>query len=359
MIQYKKLFMKLNWSKYLLVLCLLSGIHFDANSQSKRKSTGATKKTAKKVTSKHSNSQLLDVNVSALKADTLIVPPPPPATPKDPFAFDSIKISLRPDAIIDRSSIKTRTPLDYEYIREDDAWYRERVWREIDIREKMNLPFRFKAEDDNGSQRFLNIILHAIKKGDITVFDPTVDDRFTTPMTIAKVGEVISGRCDSVSVIDWTKDPTGSKGIFKDSVVCKEFNPEEIVKFRIKEEWVFDKESSKMVVRILGIAPIKTYVDENTGTVQGESPLFWVYYPDLRPILATYEVYNGKNLGAKMSWEEIFESRYFSSVIVKSSIENPYDLYIKQIIKDDLLRLYEGENIKSKIFNFEQDLWSY
>jgi gliding motility associated protien GldN len=337
-------------------MCLLGVFTLDANSQTKRKSTSA-KKTTKKVTSKNTNSQLLDANLAAAKADTVVAPPPPP--PKDPFAFDSVKVSLRPDAIIDRELVKTRTPLDYEHIREDDAWYRERVWREIDIREKMNLPFRYKADDDNGSQRFLNIILHAIKKGDITVFDPTVDDRFTTPMTIAKVGEVISGKCDSVSVIDWIKDPSGSKGIFKDSVVCKEFNPEEIVKFRLKEEWVFDKESSRMFVRILGIAPIKTYVDENTGTVQGESPLFWVYYPDLRPILSTYEVYNSKNFGAKMSWEELFESRYFSSTIVKSSIENPYDLYIKQYIKDDILRLYEGENIKNKIFNFEQDLWSY
>jgi hypothetical protein len=70
-------------------------------------------------------------------------------------------------------------------------------------------------------------------------------------------------------------------------------------------------------------------------------------------------VYNGKNFGGKMSWEELFESRYFSSTIVKSTIDNPYDLFIKQYIKDDILRLLEGENIKNKIFNFEQDLWSY
>ncbi len=356
MIQYKKHSMKLNWSKCLLVICLLGVFALDANSQAKRKSTSA-KKTTKKVTSKNTNSQLLDANLAAAKADTIVPPPPPP--PKDPFAFDTVKVSLRPDAIVDRQLVKTRTPLDYEYVREDDAWYRERVWREIDIREKMNLPFRYRADDDNGSQRFLSIILHAINKGQLFVFDPTADDRFTTPMSTAKVGEVISGKCDSVSVIDWAKDPSGSKGIFKDSVVCKEFNPEDIVKFRLKEEWVFDKETSKMIVRILGIAPIKTYVDENTGVVQGESPLFWIYYPDLRPILSTYEVYNGKNFGAKMSWEELFESRYFSSTIVKSSIDNPYDLYIKQYIKDDMLRLYEGENIKNKIFNFEQDLWSY
>ena len=349
--------MKLNWSKGLLVLSLFGLLSSTANAQVRKKTTTPRKTTTKPTASKITNSQVLDASLNVAKADTVVLPPPPPT--KDPFAFDSVRLSLRNDAAIERGLVKSRTPLAYEHIREDDAWYRERVWREIDIREKMNLSFRYKADDDNGNQRFLNILLHAIKQGEITVFDPTIDDRFTTPMSIAKVGEVITGKCDSVSVIDWAKDPQGSKGIFKDSVVCREFNPEEIVKFRLKEEWVFDKESSRMFVRILGIAPIKTYVDETTGTVLGESPMFWVYYQDLRPILALYEVYNGKNFGARMSWEELFESRYFSSYIVKSSIENPYDLYIKQIIKDDILRLFEGDNIKNKIFNFEMDLWSY
>jgi hypothetical protein len=60
-----------------------------------------------------------------------------------------------------------------------------------------------------------------------------------------------------------------------------------------------------------------------------------------------------------MSWEELFESRFFGSYVVKSTLENPYDYYLKQYINDPILRLLEGENIKDKIFNYEQDLWSY
>ena len=349
--------MKFKGTKYLLIFSLFSMLFLNGLAQTRKKTNTPKKKVEKPTTSKITNTQTVDSNLNVVMADTAVKPIQPPK--KDPFAFDSVRISLRPDAAVERNLVKSRTPLPYEHIREDDAWYRERVWREIDIREKMNLSFRYKADDDNGNQRFLNILLTSIKKGDVTVFDPTVDDRFTTPMTIQRVGEVISGKCDSVSVIDWEKDPTGSKGIFKDSVVCKEFNPDEIVKFRLKEEWVFDKESSKMYVRILGIAPVKSFIDEATGTVLGESPMFWVYYPDLRPVLALYEVYNGKNFGAKMSWEELFESRYFSSYIIKTSIENPYDYFIKSYIKDDILRLLEGENLKTKIFNFEQGLWSY
>lgn len=340
----------------LLVTVGLMGQFADA--QVKRKPAPAKKTTAKPAAKKPATeTKVLDASINPAPADT--VKPAPRPVPKDPFAFDSVKVSLRPDAAIERGLVKSRSPLVYEHIREDDAWYRERVWREIDIREKMNLPFRYKAEDDNGNQRFISILLRAVRKGDVTAFDPTIDDRFTTPMTLEKVGSIIAGKCDSIQVMDWAKDPTGTKGFMKDSLVCKDFNPDEIVKFRIKEEWVFDKEASRMFTRILGIAPIKTYVDENTGIVLGESPIFWVYYPDLRPVLSLYEVYNGKNFGARMSWEELFESRYFSSYIVKSSSENPYDIFIKEYLKDDILRLLEGENIKTRIFNFEQDLWSY
>ena len=77
-----------------------------------------------------------------------------------------------------------------------------------------------------------------------------------------------------------------------------------------------------------------------------------------RPILAKYEAYNGKNYGARMSWEELFESRMFSSRIIKSTIDNPGDNFISAYIKDPILGLLEGDDIKEKIFNYEQDLWS-
>jgi gliding motility associated protien GldN len=131
------------------------------------------------------------------------------------------------------------------------------------------------------------------------------------------------------------------------------------MKLRLKEEWVFDRESSRMFCRILGICPLKIVYAPN-GREMGVSPMFWIYYPDLRPMLAKAEVYNPKNMGqSRMTWEELFESRMFSSYIVKSTLDNPANKMIKGYIKDPILALLEGDNIKEKIFNFEQDLWSY
>lgn len=232
--------------------------------------------------------------------------------------------------------------------------YRHKIWREIDTREKINLPFRYSADENNGNQRFISILFQAIQDSAVTVFS-NVDDRFTTPMTKGDVAKVVSGEPVDVPIFNEQGEQTGIKKM------VNEVNLDSFYKFRIKEEVVFDKESSRLFWRILGIAPVKNVIT-SMGVDLGETELFWVYYPDMRPIFAKYEVYNGKNFGARMSWEELFESRMFYGRIIKSTIDNPYDQYIKHykgLSENTILQLLEGENIKEKIFNYEQDLWSY
>jgi gliding motility associated protien GldN len=316
----------------------------------------ATRKKTKRSTTKKKT------NTSKNSAVAVVPPKDTTAKPVQEFVadikLDTPRKSLRNDASIELNLVKDRTPLAYEHIREDDAVYRQRVWREIDTHEKMNLPFVYKASEDNGNQRFISILLNLIHAGDVTAFDATMDDRFTTPMTFRQIAESMVGKPQTIQIPDMTVDPDGSKGITKDTTIVQEFNPDQVERYEIKEEWVFDKESSRMYVRILGIAPEKTIYNAD-GSFRAVLPIFWVYYPDLRPFLAKYEAYNGKNFGARMSWEELFESRMFSSRIVKSTIDNPGDNFIAQYIKDPILGLLEGDGIKEKIFNYEQDLWSY
>jgi gliding motility associated protien GldN len=267
--------------------------------------------------------------------------------------------SLRPDHIFkDTFFNKDREPLPYEDIRPDDATYIQRVWREVDIHEKLNLPFSYKANTEGGDQLFINMLLNAIKKEEITAFDARVDDRFSTPMAFKDIAEMIIGKPKNKRVPDYVNDPNGDQGLMKDTVVGGEYNPDLIERYWIKEDWIYDKESSRMYSRIIGIAPILTLKTEN-NTFFSIQPLFWVYYPDLRPMLARSDVYIGKNMGNRMTWEELFEGRMFSSRIIKSTINNPNDMFIEQYVKDPILALLEGENIKDKIFSYEQELWEY
>jgi gliding motility associated protien GldN len=350
--------------KYLIRLCVLAMAalivvgNVDAQTtpaKKKRPTVGAKAKGKPKKGSTTAKNKPVDATVAPAKDTTA---KPPAVVLEADIKLDTPRKSLRNDAVIERNLVKDRTPLTYEHIREDDAVYRQRVWEEIDVHEKMNLPFVYKSKEDNGDQRFIYILLQAIKSGTITAFDANVDDRFTTPMTFKDIASRVVAAPHTIQVPDLAHDPDGSKGLMRDTLIQEEFNPDDIERFQIKEEWVFDKESSRMHVRILGIAPEKD-IKNPDGSLLTVTPIFWVYYPDLRPLLAKYEAYNGKNFGARMSWEELLESHMFSARVIKSTIDNPSDAYIANYIKNPILQLLEGDNIKEKIFNYEQDLWSY
>jgi gliding motility associated protien GldN len=342
--------MKKSFFKY-LILAICLGLFTNVAEAQKKKARTSTKRSSSK-TAKGKTKAKVKSSASVTDAAATIAPAP---VINDSLPIKRVLPSLRPDEAVETSNLRDRTPLAYENLRADDALFRHKIWREIDTREKMNLPFRYAADENNGNQRFISILFQALQDSAVTVFDP-IDDRFTTPMTRGDVVKKLAGEPIVVPVYDSlgniSRYDTKSRDIVLDS----------FYKFMIKEEVIFDKESSRLFWRILGIAPVMNVYTAQTNQYVGTQALFWVYYPDMRPTFAKYEVYNGKNYSGRMSWEELFESRMFYGRIVKSSIDNPYDKYIDQLggFKDNnILQLLEGDNIKDKIFNYEQDLWSY
>ena len=337
--------------KYIFLLFIVGGISNASFAQKKKPTRAKTpvKRSSTRRTTK--NKTTANIQGAGASTDSAVVAEVPKS---DSLPIKKVAKSLRRDGAVDDDIIKERIPLAYENLRADDAVYRHKIWREIDTRQKINLPFKYSADEDNGNQRFISILLQAIQDSAVTVFS-SIDDRFTTPMTKGEVAKAIGGDEVDVPIYDSLGVLTGSKKM------RNEINLDSIYKFRIKEEVIFDKESSRLFFRILGIAPVKNIVT-TMGVNLGETELFWVYYPDMRATFSKYEVYNGKNFGARMSWEELFESRMFYGRIIKSTIDNPYDQLIKNykgLSENGVLQLMEGENITEKIFNYEQDLWSY
>jgi gliding motility associated protien GldN len=337
----------------MIVLCL-GVLSNAADAQAKKKRTVKKRTTAKKTTATKTKA-----SISPAAVDTAVVLAPPPQV-IDSLPIAAVKKSLRPETALDNHNalIQDRTPLPYQQLRQEDAAYDQRIWREIDTREKINLPFRYSADEDNGNQRFISILFKAIQdgpdNGGVTAFS-SIDDRFTTPMTKAEVAKSISGGSISIPIIDSLGNVVGNKE------VMQEVNLDSFYKFEIKEEVIFDKQSSRLFWRILGIAPIKKIITES-GVDLGYAPMFWVYYPDMRPIFAKYYVYNGKNFGARMTWEDLFESRMFHGRIIKSTLDNPYDQTLSNqtgLKQSPILQLLQGEKIKNEIFDYEQNLWSY
>lgn len=339
-----------------LLAFLFVAVATDAEAQKKKRSSTKRGNTSVKKTTK---SKTKATTVAPEAESVAVAAPAKDTTPvkvPDSLPIPKIKKSLRPDEAVDRRDILDRNPLAYEHLRVDDAVYRHKIWREIDAREKVNLPFRYTADENNGNQRFISILMKAIQDGEVTAFS-NIDDRFTTPLTLDEVSKVVTGGSTVTDIYDSLGNVIGQK------TVQNEVNLDSFYKFQIKEEVIFDKEASRLFWRILGIAPVKKLMT-STGIQIGDQayPLFWVYYPDLRPTFSKYEVYNGKNYGQRMTWEELFESRMFSGRIIKSTIDNPMDIPIAQqpgLKENGVFQLLEGERIKEKVFNYELDLWSY
>lgn len=250
--------------------------------------------------------------------------------------------SERPlDDIVEKRIIDDRMVLPYQPLREADIFWEKRIWRIIDIREKMNLPFAYPEKP------FFSILMEAAINGDITVYSAE-DDKFSAMLDASEVA-TMGASVDTVT----TFDPDTYEETIQ--VVRNELNPEDIKRFRLKEVWFFDEETSTLQVRILGIAALQDVKDDN-GNFLYELPMFWVYYPECREVLARHKVFMEGNDASPITWEDLMEMRFFSSYIYKES--NVYDRRLKDyMVGVDLL--LEADKIKQEIFNFEHDLWSY
>jgi len=297
-----------------------------------------------------------------------------------------------------KSDIENRKVIPYAPIRQTDVFYQKRVWREIDLREKMNQVFA------SPKSRLMDILVKAIEAGELTAYDPTptaenpTGDNFEK-MEILSIDQVMARLGgDSVLVEQFNEN----NEVISSHYEKRDFSGENVVKFRIKEDWLFDKQRSVFEPRIIGIAPLITpqipgadvaaaaevnagdaaadpfdpfaVKPENTTETDANTPIpvptqtspsvqvdatpaFWIYFPEARQVLVNKEVMNRHNDATGLSYDDVFIKRIFSSYIIKQS--NPEDLRIKDYVKDDIDRLFESERVKKTLMDFEQDLWSY
>jgi gliding motility associated protien GldN len=251
------------------------------------------------------------------------------------------------DGYFKRANIINARVTPYANLREADVMFSKRVWREIDVRDKANNIFA------SPKSRLVTILTDAIQADELTAYDatPTKDDVNGDEFSVVlNAKDAMAKFADSVFVPTFDQDGNQTGGTMK----AGEFNPDSIVKFRIKEDWIFDKQRSMFEARIVGIAPIVKI--SKAGGVSDEQPAFWVYFPEARHLLVTKVVVNRTNDMSGLSYDDIFMKRIFASYVVKES--NPNDLRIKDYAIG-IDKLYESERVKKVLLDFEHDLWSY
>lgn len=261
-----------------------------------------------------------------------------------------IRTTLSAQPIKDGVINETRKPIPYSSLREGDVMWATRVWRKIDLREKMNHPFYFPIESIRDRRSLVQVLVESVNEGSLTAYDP-LDDEFTRTLTMAEVKSKLK-RIDTMWIP--SPDPPYDPQMV---IVEEEFDPSTVKEIRLKEEWFFDRQRSVMDVRIIGIQPVADNIDRTTGEVRGKEPMFWVYFPEARNIFANVDVFNRQNDAERKTLDDIFWKRMFGSYIYK--VQNVYDRQIADYTVNGLDQMLEAERIKDDIFVMESDLWEY
>ncbi|GEM_PF-656127 len=272
-----------------------------------------------------------------------------------------------------------RRKIGYPVSRPADVIWKKRILRKIDLRQKMNQPMihlgpRLYVDRSSLSQEIFTTIMD---------FKPYLESDGIADENAPKINVNILKEMmyDDVKLYDGNEWPF-SKGadvesLFKDKleIDVDSLNKVEVLDYVVNsfssitsyfvfEEWFFDSKYSRVFVRVLGLCPLLE-VDKGDTEVKAVKPLFWVKYEDIRGAFMNAQLFNPRNDKIRLSLDDVFQKRYFQSVIVgEENVKN--NMMLEEIyegVTDPVERNYlisqERKRIEEEIFNFEHDLWEY
>jgi gliding motility associated protien GldN len=248
-----------------------------------------------------------------------------------------------PCGAIDNTLVLNKRPMFGAYTREADVAWEKRVWRELDLREKINHPLYYPVDNQPCRISLIQVITKHVLKGDLIAF---ADESFYSPMTLSAVRDKLVEKAETMEIRylpDGTQEEVPITAYDSTSLFTK------IIKVRFFEDWFLNKERSDMEVKITGMA-FYEYVEDK----EAYKELFWIYFPAAKKYLAKYRVFNPRNISDYSTFDDLFQRREFGSYIVKES--NVYDRFVFEYTKG-VDALLESDRIKNDIFKFEQDLW--
>ncbi len=249
------------------------------------------------------------------------------------------------DTFYERRAVEESKPIPLPYVREADILWSKRIWQNIDLRQTINQPLYFPLEPAGDYRNLMTVLEEALRAGEIRVYGVDDDSFRYDPLDPNEL-------FDRLSRTETFTDPDGEV-----ISVEIEFNPAQVLRFRIMEEWFIDKRRGKLDVRIIGLSPSREAIDPQTGEFLGWESLFWVPYVEIRELLSSVPVYTRNNDMQSISFDDFFIRRFFDANVYRE--DRPDNRVITEYIDDPIEQLIEGQRIKEEIRNRELDLWHY
>lgn len=262
----------------------------------------------------------------------------------------------------------------------DDIIWARYVYRIIDMRYKQNYQLYFPTRvDDPDYRNLFKVIVDAIVDGlpiyRVNPYSIKPEFNDSTLMTKREIPR------DALMIVDQTEDHTDDDTYWDisqstamlvnydsiaDKLIPQPYSFESVVKnqlkYMIQEVVFFDKHTSRLHTKIMGIAPlhpIKITADStDVMAALRQSTLFWIPFDKLRPYLAMQYAIPNRNEVKRVTYDEFFQKRLFTSYIVGEG--NMYNRWIPDYTFSDVEAIKkEQDRIATELLNFEQDLWEY
>lgn len=262
----------------------------------------------------------------------------------------------------------TIATVDHRY--EDVVWSRI-VYRVIDMREKQNYRLYFPVRGDHPTYHSLfQVILEAVCNDGLSAYErgreltPKYDRMLTAEDLHANtILPKIEDTDPNTYLVD--VDALGQPVINMENYADYS---KDVLKYIIQELVFFDKHTSRMYTKIIGIAPL--YVaqpDKASATTAVQSLqfsiLFWVYFDQLRPYMArNYAIPDGNEV-QRLTYDELFTQKLYSTYILgDGNLFTRSLLDYERIVGKEKFESYvkkEQARIENELLNFEMDLWEY
>ncbi|BDD07944.1 hypothetical protein FUAX_03760 [Fulvitalea axinellae] len=215
-------------------------------------------------------------------------------------------------------------------ISKHDQLYNKRIWRRMDLREKINQPFFSKNKE------ITKFLMDRVKDGSLV---PYYSDSLDAEM----------------SQVDFQKRIT-QKG------TENEFYPDEFTVLEIVEDLIFDKKRSRQYfdVQVIGMWQLASVVDDPELRPY-DTPIAYFRYKDLEKLFRDNPEdamwYNRNNAAGHLNFADAILLRLFHARITK--VDNPDNLEIEDIAPNPQQALFASQEAEYKLMEMEHDLWEY
>ena len=246
----------------------------------------------------------------------------------------------------------------------NNQMYKKTVIRMLDLREKQNQPIFSKGKE------ITRIIMDAVKEGKLTAFSSdslelgkvytieefdkaTIIPSDVPTLTPEEIEFQKAQGADAGGDKSWgaeTPDPA--------ALGPNHFNPDELYQMEIKEDYIFDRQRSRMYYDMQCVT-LKIPSEKNIKGI--EIPVATFKYKDLVDIFKNDPRaiwFNSQNDSEHRNMADAFDLRLFSSYLIK--VSNPKDQFLADIYTGSAKQAILAAQWKAnELMEYEHNLWEF